>query len=303
MNILISPDNKVIASTCTLLNSLRLNHPDQRIVVYILWCDLSKENLKSLEDFGSGLGMEIEAIKLDLLPINRLFSRLSSNRLTASCLLRCFAGQALPESVERVLYLDTDIVLAGSIEALYTTRLGHNIAGAVLNPGMKHLEKYGVCESSYFNSGVLLIDMKKWREQHLDSKLQSFIAEHSNDCRFWDQCALNVVLLGNTLSLDNRWNVMSCLKEDGEFTNVSIIHFAGDVKPWENPESHPFGIHYCNYSRGTPWPMHYRYKLLRHESPAIFRARSILKKNAKKFRDVLGWHAEKTTLAASKAND
>ncbi|MDA4846745.1 glycosyltransferase family 8 protein [Hoeflea poritis] len=288
MNILIAPDNDVIAPTCVLLNSLRLNHPDIDIVVYLLWCDLTAENRKHIEDYAATIGLTVVSYRLDPVRVRPIFNRIPPTDLTISCLLRCFAGEILPESVGRIVYLDTDLVVAAPITELYDTRLKGNIAAAVLNPGHAHLETHGVGEDAYFNSGVLLIDLDLWRQNDVDRQLQSFLTSHPESCRYFDQCALNVALRGKVLALDNRWNVMGSLKDASHFTSVSIIHYSGDVKPWRNPESHPYGIFYCNYSKGTPWPQRYRYKLLRQSNPFIFRTRTIFKKAGRRLTGQFG---------------
>lgn len=287
MNILIAPDNNVIGPTCVLLNSLRSNHPDTAINLYVLWCDLSADNVDALNRFAGKLGIEVIELNLDPEKISRTYDRLPRRNLTRTALLRCFAGEMVPQDVDRLLYLDTDTIVAGPVCELYETPLAGCIAGAALNPGPTHLTEFGVGEERYFNSGVLLIDMEQWRQHDIDRKLREFLQQHPEKCPFFDQCALNVVLAGQTVTLDPRWNVMGCLKDEVAYTNVSIIHYAGDVKPWLHPERHPFGINYCNYSRNTPWPTRYRYKKLRPDNPFIFRARRLVETNSKKIKALL----------------
>ncbi|WP_419906693.1 glycosyltransferase family 8 protein [Hoeflea sp.] len=287
MNIVVAVDNKVAAPACVLLNSLKLNNAHEDICVHLLWCDLTDQKLDTIREFASTIGLELRTYRLDISEAHAVFGKLPNKSLTPTCLLCCLAGEALPEEIDRVLYLDTDIIVAGSVSELYHSPLIGNIIGAVRNPGVRHLEEFGGAEDDYFNSGVMLIDLGKWRSEATGEMTLGFLRKHPDKCVHADQCALNVTLSGKVLYLDNRWNVMGCLEERIETTNVSIIHYAGGPKPWHDPERHPYGIHYCNYSRTTPWPTRYRFKKLRPGNPAIFRARRIAEKNTMRLRSAL----------------
>ena len=287
VNIVIAVDNKVAAPACVLLNSLKLNNADEDICVHLLWCDLTDQKLDTIRRFAESIGLQFVSHRLDMSEAHDVFGRLPNKSLTPTCLLCCFAAEVLADEINRVLYLDTDIVVAGPVAELYQTPLSGKIAGAVHNPGAGHLEEFGVMETDYFNSGVMLIELSKWRSEAIGEKTLGFLRKHPEKCIHADQCALNVTLTGKIQFLDIRWNVMGCLEERIETTNVSIIHYAGGPKPWHNPEQHPYGIHYCNYSRRTPWPTRYRFKRLRSGNRAVFRARRIAEKNTLRLRSAL----------------
>lgn len=113
-------------------------------------------------------------------------------------------------------------------------------------------------EQGYFNAGVLLINLKKWREEHIYEKSIEFLRNNSESIVNHDQDVLNVVCGKKTKMLSYTWNTMNYffmknfqLSQDRvlkiyqkeEQTNVidpTIIHFASRPKPWERLCIHPF---------------------------------------------------------------
>ncbi len=88
--------------------------------------------------------------------------------------------------------------------------------------------------SKYFNAGVLLINLKKWREEHIKNKVIEFIKTNSARIKFCSQDPLNAILHDKWLQLDPKWNFMPHLTYPG-LKNIkpAIIHYAGLKKPWK----------------------------------------------------------------------
>jgi lipopolysaccharide biosynthesis glycosyltransferase len=82
----------------------------------------------------------------------------------------------------------------------------------------------------YFNSGVIVIDLEAWRHRQIQAKAQRVAEENYDLLDQMDQDALNIVLAGDWLVLDSKWNT-SKGKADSNFSD-GIIHFLGKVKPW-----------------------------------------------------------------------
>jgi lipopolysaccharide biosynthesis glycosyltransferase len=87
-----------------------------------------------------------------------------------------------------------------------------------------------VSKSKYFNSGVMLINTKKWREKKISNQL-ALILENYEDYGFeWaDQCVLNYYFEGNYGSIDLKYN---SIPEEYQSNETRILHFAGSHKPW-----------------------------------------------------------------------
>lgn len=146
--------------------------------------------------------------------------------------------------VERVIYLDCDIIVTSSLYELSNIDLLGNTIGAVKDAGVSDKVKNKIGVKSYFNSGVLLIDIKLYKE-NIDSCF-NIISNHEL-ITFHDQCVLNYVFRESWLELENTWNYMSNnFLQDGEGKlNFNVLHYNSIFgKPWEKGCFHPFKSHY-----------------------------------------------------------
>ena len=152
------------------------------------------------------------------------------------CYARYFIENLFP-NIERIIYLDTDLLVLADLVELYKTDLGSNIVGVVLdistrsNDGqVEPCQKLGIEPRGYFNSGVMLIDMKAWKKERIKEQLIDVSITHFDRLDSQDQSALNIVLQGKALILDERWNTVQ-YETESSFTN-GIVHLIGSVKPW-----------------------------------------------------------------------
>jgi lipopolysaccharide biosynthesis glycosyltransferase len=179
---------------------------------------------------------------------------------------RIWLGEFFPATADRVLYLDADIVVVGSIARLWNTDLAGALMGAVDIPGSDQgVRRLGMrAEDGYFNAGVLLIDLARWRSTRADQIVIDYI--HANPERLeYDQDALNACFRGVTKRLDYRWNVirpffrepLALPLERAEIEAIRkealIIHFNGGSKPWSYFCDHPRRAEYDKYLRMTEW--------------------------------------------------
>ncbi|MBL4645033.1 MAG: hypothetical protein COA52_02840 [Hyphomicrobiales bacterium] len=263
INIAIAPDNNVINPTYALLNSIKENNPNEKINIFILFCELTDENIDNLIIFSKSIDLHISTHRIEFKKVKTLRDKMRSSHITVTALLRCFMSTVLPNDVNKILYLDVDTIVTRSLKELFSTELNTNIAGVVKDPGVSHLTEFGIDGNQYFNSGVMIIDLKLWREKQIENLAFSFMKEHPENCRYWDQCALNYALSGKVEYISEKWNVIANKKNViNQIRNVSIIHYAGIHKPWNNPEHHPFGIYYSIFSQNTPAATEYDHTLL-----------------------------------------
>jgi lipopolysaccharide biosynthesis glycosyltransferase len=180
---------------------------------------------------------------------------------------RLWVQEFFPKSVDRVLYLDSDIVVVGSVAPLWRIDLGDALLGAVDIPGSQQgVTRLGLrAEDGYFNSGVLLIDLKRWREtQALDRVLGYVEAYPERMVYTLDQDALNACFHASRKRLDYKWNAtwpffqeplsLPLARDEIELIRreARIIHFSG-LKPWSYFCDHPRKADYERYLRMTEW--------------------------------------------------
>ncbi|GCF95644.1 universal stress protein A [Enterococcus florum] len=180
---------------------------------------------------------------------------------------------AIPElfrnkGLERILYLDCDMIALTDISDLWNVDLTGYTLAAVEDAGFHHrLEKMGIETKSnlYFNSGFMLINMEKWLEENITNRVLQFIQDNPEKLRFHDQDALNAILHDQWLQLHPKWNAQSYImkrevehpKAEGEQQyfetrrNPQIIHYSGHIKPWSEEFISPLKKYYQRYSDMT----------------------------------------------------
>jgi lipopolysaccharide biosynthesis glycosyltransferase len=180
---------------------------------------------------------------------------------TRTAYVRLLIGELLPEARERLLYLDSDVMVNGSLRPLLTFDMAGHPLAAVQDPAHPDvLRAMNVrigrpAEAPYVNSGVLLVDMARWRELDLGRRcLERALA--SPGYHLPDQDALNFVLDGDVALMDRKWNLFT---EHAHWIPVEryalapIIHFSGYRKPNFLECDHPLRGEFLRHRQDTPW--------------------------------------------------
>jgi lipopolysaccharide biosynthesis glycosyltransferase len=199
-------------------------------------------------------------------PADLLLPLVSATLYTIDTYTRIWLGEFFPANVERVLYLDADIVVVGSIAPLWGANLAGSLMGAVDIPGsIQGVARLGMtAEEGYFNAGVLLIDLAKWRESGAEQAVIDYIQTYPERIAY-DQDALNACFRAVTARLDYKWNVirpffreplalpLARAEIEAIRRDAVIIHFNGSSKPWSYFCDHPRRAEYDKYLRMTEW--------------------------------------------------
>lgn len=209
-------------------------------------------------------------VKIDFLdPIERLFNENFPipSYLSFDAYVRIWVATFYGEETKKVLYLDADIIVLGDVAELFDTNLEDAVLGAVPIPWFdrNHLPGYKR-EYGYFNSGVLLLNMARWRERNVQQRVISYIVEHSKILHDPDQDALNACLFNEKHDLPLEWNAMNAYFRGQAIGPLSIsdvdrvaqkakaVHFSGtNSKPWLYMSYHPKKELYYEYRLLTPW--------------------------------------------------
>ena len=257
MNILITANEAYCPYALAMLNSL-FQHNTGDVTVYLMHSRVGDAMLGRMRAFIGSKGGRFEPIRVgadmfDDAPVNMHFTKEMYYRLLAS--------RMLPESEERVLYLDPDILIRGSIEEFYQLPFDGKMLIAMADPPQEsdprcpddrpHWQRLGLPEGSpYINSGVLLMNLRLMRETQFDvNDIFAIISEKSGDLIYPDQDAINVYFRDSMKLWKNLYNYNPGLLADEVVKwglsrkyrrqqNPIIVHFMGPVKPWS--------IHYRN---------------------------------------------------------
>src|SRR3984885_8725439 len=236
-------DQKMELPFLVLASSLKRHlKGDRRVVLHAFHSD------RIAHDLAFFFGVNSATFELRLRYIENRFHHVASwpSHLTAASLLRLRLPSVL-DGIDRVIYLDCDLVVLDDITTLYDTDLLDLPLAACLDfwltgappfapPGWDVGEWHrflsevvGLSDwKTYFNAGVLVMDLNRFRNTGLAQAAEEFLERTNYETPFVDQEALNHVIDGAFVRLDSRWNVLAALGH----SNPWIIHYAGPNKPW-----------------------------------------------------------------------
>ena len=262
MNILVAVNNQYIKPLRVMLASL-FRHETQKPDVYLLYSCVSRENLRLLDCEINKMGgrfwpIAVDAAMFQDAPLLHHFTR--------EVYYRILCGELLPETLDRVLYLDSDLLVRGSLKSLYNTEFqGKVLIGVKDTLGPKYykdqhfsrLEKLGLTEKDiYVNSGVLLFNLEKLRKSFALKDFLRQIEEKREIIDMVDQDMINVYFKGEIGVTDETYNypalvysasfVFCWIAGGWRKENPKIVHYMGNPKPW-----HPnyFGKYYFEYQK------------------------------------------------------
>lgn len=146
--------------------------------------------------------------------------------------------------VKRFLYVDADTLCDVDVSGLNTVTMGSSPAGLVPEAPLAEAADRFVAQQlgnspvePYFNSGVILVNVEEWRRQKITELAMEYLSKHQ--ASYWDQSALNVVLHGKALALDEVFNCITNMRKhwpvlrqpNGQMNR--LLHFLDYPKPWD----------------------------------------------------------------------
>lgn len=264
-HIILATDNNFVQHCAVTMTSI-LEHNNE-ICFYILTEGLSAKNEKVLNDLVNKYHSKLNILSIDSSIVEKfpMPQTAGFSHISVATYYRLFIASLLPQDVNKVLYLDCDIVVRDSLDELFNIDIEGYSLGAVFQDDPLLLqgdeyERLGLQgETGYFNAGVLLINLKYWRDNDVEKRLLNYISNNTENIRFHDQDTLNAVLAPSALTLDCKWNTLTifltraiyrftsprCINYrnqilSGVGKNPTIVHFVSRPKPWDWSCSHPF---------------------------------------------------------------
>lgn len=250
------------------------------IQVYILDSGISEHNRERIEEvcirYQRPLPVWLKARNIT----EELGMRVAADRGSLSQFARLFVASDLPADLERVLYLDCDIIFCQSVSLLWNLDM-HGKTIAALNDAFSRQYRANIDlepEDVMFNSGVMLIDLKSWKRQKVEERLLKFIAMKQGRIQQGDQGALNAILSRDTYCFPPRFNSVTIFydftyhelyvyrKPAGKYYTEAeikeateypvIIHFTTSFlshRPWVKDCHHRYCELWRNYKAESPW--------------------------------------------------
>lgn len=185
---------------------------------------------------------------------------------------RLLMAELLPQDVEKVIYLDCDIIVRNSLKDLWHINITNVFVGVVHDAQEAIISRFNRLgysyDKGYFNSGVLYANLKYWRENNATQLLLDYIKNNPSKIVLPDQDPLNTVFQDAKLFLPLTYNFQSgfLLKPEAILLDYSkyklelkrtmrdpiILHLSGE-RPWIKGCRHPYQSEYFKYRNLTQW--------------------------------------------------
>jgi lipopolysaccharide biosynthesis glycosyltransferase len=157
---------------------------------------------------------------------------------------RLYVGSILPAEVTSLVYLDSDMLVIRSIAYLFEVQLTEPIAAVDHLYPSSEIRLWGACGGTYFQGGVLVIDLDWWRQRDLTSQFHDIIATSGDKIKWWDQDILNLAFRGHWQRLPIWYNfvryVEAAVDDRAAREHVRLVHFDSSKKPWKVQSSRMF---------------------------------------------------------------
>ena len=276
MNLLLTLDENYLPPCEVMLDSFFASNPDEKNVkIYLLHSAIPAEKLSELADFSASFGAALSSIAVDA----ALFEHApTTKRYPKEMYYRLLSPLILPQEVERVLYLDPDVLVINPLRPLWELNLYCNVFAAASHTGLTEMandinQMRLDTEHEYFNSGVMLIDLNAARKLVTAEDVFHCVSEHEKELILPDQDVFNILYGSLTMPVEDVvWNydvrnfskylIRSTGKHDLNWVmqNTAVLHFCGRNKPWQEDYKNPFGMLYLHYRNLTMRKLHEKSK-------------------------------------------
>ena len=275
MDIVVCTDHRFVMPTGVMMYSLFCNNSESDVTVHVLLDNSviarDKEDLTAaISRFPKGkiLFYDVDLLSLPAFP--RLETR--PGQITKATYYRLMLSEILPESIHKVLYMDGDLIVRGSLSPLWDTDITNYAVAAAPDAFGGEIEFFNRLripyEKGYFNAGVLLVNLDYWRRHAVINEFHDFIKNRAEDILFHDQDVLNYVFQDRKTAIPIKYNLTNAFlyktprfdywKNEKELSEALkdpvVVHFAGE-KPWSvyQRAQHPFSSTWTLYQDQTMW--------------------------------------------------
>lgn len=275
MHIVCSTDDNYVMPTGIMLTSLCVNNPKIDIHVHVLFENLKESNIKSLtktvEFYNKRISFyPIEPDLFSNFPMGKEYQ--NSHIQSMATYYRLYMAEILPPTIDKVIYLDGDIIVRGPLDSLWKCDISNYYIGGVpdeFNNRTDHYNRLKYPQSQgYFNAGVILVNLKKWRETNIINDFLLFIKNYPERLFAHDQDVLNYIFRESKITLEIKYNMQNAYFYKKEYNCLSwefeeqllegqrnpvLVHFTYIPKPWYKNCYHPYKNEFLYYKKLSLW--------------------------------------------------
>jgi len=226
--------NHFVVLLAALLKSLELNHhTEEKIDFYIIDDKISHKNKLKLSRSVDKNIINLIWLKMsDCIPKEFDLPK-DKSTYPIKIYMKLFIAYFVPKDVEKVIFLDVDMIMLEDVSTLWNIPLGNKTIAAVQDQFIKEVGNWGgiqnyqdfnlTADTKYFNTGLIIFDIKKWLSSGFTEKILTCTNNNQKYASFGDQYGLNAILANDWLELDPLWNRYAYSEEERPYN----IHFTG----------------------------------------------------------------------------
>ena len=248
-------DNYLPFLGVTLCSLKENSSKDYLYKVYVLHSGVSENYYEKIMRFSE------EGFEISFVDVSQRLQEISSllhmrDYYTCTTYFRIFIAGMFPQ-YDKALYLDCDTVILGDISALYSYDLGDNLIGGAPCEGVNSFEVYkkyvsevdGLDPSMFFNAGVILMNLKSFREENFYERFADLLKKYKFTV-IQDEDYLNVLCQDRVLRLPRAWNKFPVAKDKLAREDLRIVHYGMTWKPWHYSDI-PYQEYFWEYAEKT----------------------------------------------------
>ncbi len=246
-------------------------HQRKNLIFHLCYPGLSQNGKIVLEEISKEFGAKIIHYDISNNKDYQYFANSLpyTSHISSVAYARMIFDKIIDKKVKKLIYLDCDLLIRAPIENLYEVKLDNYPLGAVKDAhglrwsngrDIKHNKDLLDSADKYFNSGMLLIDLEKWRKKNMVKTLLELEKVGALPRLTNDQQILNYIFANNFKELDGRWNMLAASKAI-EALDPYIVHYTGPNKPWNLISLLPFARVYRHVMTNELYYKYFRQRL------------------------------------------
>ena len=252
MNIIYSSDENY-AKICiaSIISLLKKNKEEKDLKIYIIDNNIKEETKKEIINI-----MEKYHRECFFISCNEICKDLQKNNdFPVSSYARLFIQDNIKE--DKIIYIDCDTAIRKNLNSLWKEDLGDNLIAGVEDPLPSYLKEAIQMKKDdrYINAGILVINLKKWREIDFKKKVLQYIKEHRNNVIHHDQGIINGLCKGKILYLHPKYNLMPemIIMNEKQLKKLYKINNFYTERQLEEARKDPYIVHYISKFYNRPW--------------------------------------------------
>lgn len=221
-----------------LMTNLVLQHPGRQLHFHLACDGINEEDRQRLDTFIK-LYRNVELYIYDLKKVLDQLNPVCKDtpkRLNRSVLLKILLPAYVPQEIERLVYMDVDVICCRRLDELFSMDLQGKVIAAVLDTNSrKNAAALGLKHSRYYFSGMMVFDLPAWNGRQTTGRITDYYQQHSERLIFLEQDALNAVVNGAFADLDKRYNFLIEVNNPLMIKypeNVAVLHCVNEAKAW-----------------------------------------------------------------------